>query len=734
MTGRLSARIVCTFVLPGFIAAGGARAAVIAVDGTTCTLANAILSANDDTAVGGCTAGAGSDTLILGADVVLTTAVTAEVEGGPSGLPAISSAISIAAGAGSIIERSNALSCTLAEPTAFRILEVAADGDLSLVGLTLRNGCVAAAGAGAMASGGSVLLLAGGALKIDGCVLEGNSARGGPEGVPQTAGAARGGAVASLGGSLEIVGSAFSDNEVIGFDARGGAVAVEAGELRAITWSRFEGNRASPAPSGEFFLSTPTAGGAIALREVSAGSLAHLLVTGNLAGRDAVAAGMGGPASGGGLSVTGGRLQELRDTLFSANVARAGGSSNLAFAAALGGGLANSGLIDTIARATFSANRALGALGGTGRGGGLDNTGEIGRIDSASLFANVAEGGLGAHALQGPSLGGGIANLGAIFEIAASTLAGNECPEPIFLGQSSGGGIYNATDDVAPDDGLRLVDTLLAGNLATDGADCFSTANLVSFGFNLAQAPDASCLFGSPGDIVGLDPQLLAPADNGCTVPLPGGGCLPTVAFSATSPAADAGLCAAVGTEIDARGAVRPFDLVGVPNAAGGDGCDIGAFELVGELAAVQVGINVSDSADPLASGTGPGNLAYTVSLSSLGLATADGVVVSAPLSPPPGVSAVSATASVGSWNGGIWTVGSLPSGATAELTFLLTVDFGTAGGTDVLSLSAAVTAATGHDGELAADVERTSVIEGVFYGTFESGDTSLWSQTVGGS
>ena len=44
------------------------------------------------------------------------------------------------------------------------------------------------------------------------------------------------------------------------------------------------------------------------------------------------------------------------------------------------------------------------------------------------------------------------------------------------------------------------------------------------------------------------------------------------------------------------------------------------------------------------------------------------------------------------------------------------------------------MTAATGHDGELAADVERTSVIEGVFYGTFESGDTALWSLTVGGS
>ncbi|MEO8197539.1 MAG: choice-of-anchor Q domain-containing protein [Thermoanaerobaculia bacterium] len=726
-------RRLCGIAVLMVCAGDAAGAAVIAVDGTTCTLGDAILSANSDSAIGGCSTGAGADTLVLAANVVLTAPVTAAVEGGSSGLPAIASAIAIEAGGGSIIERANALSCTAAEPTAFRIFEVAAGGDLSLVGLTLRNGCVAAVGTGAMASGGAVLLLAGGALKIDGCTLGGNSARGGPEGGEQTAGAARGGAVAALGGVLEIVASTFSDNEVIGFDARGGAVAVEAGNLRAITWSRFESNRASPAPSG-VFLSNPNSGGAIALREANAGPLSHLLIAGNLAGRDAASSGVGGAAAGGGLSVRGGRVQELTDVLFSANVARAGGGSNLAFSDGLGGGLANGGSIDTIARATFSANQALGDLGGAGRGGGLDNTGQIGRIVAANLFGNIAQGGLGVHAVQGSSLGGGIANLGSISEIAASSLAGNECPGFIFIGFSAGGGIYNASDNGAPEDGLRLVDTLLAGNLATDGADCFSTANFVSLGFNLVQTPDVSCLLGSPGDIIGEDPQLLGPADNGCTVPLPGGGCAPSVAFPASSPAADAGRCVEAGTEIDGRGAVRPFDLAAVPNAAGGDGCDIGAFELDGALAAVHLGLNVADSADPVASGTGPGNLVYTVALASLGSATASSIAVAVTLPLPAGVTLDAVAPSVGSWDGATWTVGALPSGGAAALTFDLTVGFGTTGGPDVLALAAAVMAATGHNGEFASDLESTTVIEGVFFDGFESADTSAWTGTVGGS
>jgi hypothetical protein len=51
-----------------------------------------------------------------------------------------------------------------------------------------------------------------------------------------------------------------------------------------------------------------------------------------------------------------------------------------------------------------------------------------------------------------------------------------------------------------------------------------------------------------------------------------------------------------------------------------------------------------------------------------------------------------------------------------------------------VLSLSSTVTAATGHSGEFATDVETTSVIEGVFFDGFESSDTLAWSLTVGDS
>ena len=131
MASRSLRALLCglTVVLTG--AADAGRAAVIAVDGATCNLANAILSANGDTAVGGCTAGAGADTLVLGADVVLTTPVTAVVEGGPSGLPTVSSADRRSRPAPDrSIERSTALACEAADPTAFRLLEVAAGGDL----------------------------------------------------------------------------------------------------------------------------------------------------------------------------------------------------------------------------------------------------------------------------------------------------------------------------------------------------------------------------------------------------------------------------------------------------------------------------------------------------------------------------------------------------------------------------------------------------------------------------
>jgi len=63
-------------LLLGLVAlAGPAAAATITVDGTTCTLADAITAANTDTATGGCPAGVGADTLNLTADITLTSAL-----------------------------------------------------------------------------------------------------------------------------------------------------------------------------------------------------------------------------------------------------------------------------------------------------------------------------------------------------------------------------------------------------------------------------------------------------------------------------------------------------------------------------------------------------------------------------------------------------------------------------------------------------------------------------------
>ncbi len=55
-----------------FLGGNLASAATISVNNTTCTLADAITAANEDTATGGCLAGSGYDTLDITADITLT--------------------------------------------------------------------------------------------------------------------------------------------------------------------------------------------------------------------------------------------------------------------------------------------------------------------------------------------------------------------------------------------------------------------------------------------------------------------------------------------------------------------------------------------------------------------------------------------------------------------------------------------------------------------------------------
>jgi len=64
-----------------------ALAATISVDGTTCTLVDAITSANTNAAAGGCPAGNGADTIVLptGSTQLLTVVDNSTLGGGPHG-------------------------------------------------------------------------------------------------------------------------------------------------------------------------------------------------------------------------------------------------------------------------------------------------------------------------------------------------------------------------------------------------------------------------------------------------------------------------------------------------------------------------------------------------------------------------------------------------------------------------------------------------------------------------
>src|SRR5207249_7370449 len=60
------------------------------------------------------------------------------------------------------------------------------------------------------------------------------------------------------------------------------------------------------------------------------------------------------------------------------------------------------------------------------------------------------------------------------------------------------------------------------------------------------------------------------------------GGPTPTMALLPGSPAIDTGKDFGIAT--DQRGRVRPFDFPEIANVTGGDGSDIGAFEVVSPL------------------------------------------------------------------------------------------------------------------------------------------------------
>jgi hypothetical protein len=318
-------------------------------------------------------------------------------------------------------------------------------------------------------------------------------------------------------------------------------------------------------------------------------TLTECAFTGNYAqgGSGSGSLAVGGLGQGGAIFSTGSQLTVQRCT-FSSNSATGGSGGNGAYlnntshgpfqpggnaAGAQGGAIyANAASGVTISNSTFAGNFAN---GGTGGGSGFSNSpvntgtggaggdGEGGAIYSAqglaitscTIAGNAANGGIGGTDAGFNNVGaGGNARGGGI--VAAGTVTSGNTLVATNTANAGGGGSTGAA--LGPD----VFGTFSSGNFNLIG---ILTGDAT--GFN--GTADQKGTSGSPIDAK-LDPQ--GAQDNG--------GPTKTVRLRKGSPAVDKG--ADLGAHaVDQRGSLRPKDLDNAlyPNATGGDGSDIGAYE-----------------------------------------------------------------------------------------------------------------------------------------------------------
>lgn len=252
----------------------------------------------------------------------------------------------------------------------------------------------------------------------------------------------------------------------------------------------------------------------------------------------------GGAASatgGGGVSVDGGRVV-LDSVYITGNSAVKGGGVQIT----------NTGSSTNIIRnSTISGNSVTDSCGGVR----VTFTASLDLVNS-TISGNNGSGTAGN--------GGGLCAEGAV-TLPNSTITNNTAMQ--------GGGIFVANTGT-----LDFGSTIVVGNTATIlSPEIFQqiAGNITSSGFNLIgdSAGDAAAtqtpITYQPTDILDTDPQLQPLGSYG--------GPTPTHALGSTSVALDAGF--AFGQTTDQRGQPRTVDNTSVPDAAGGDGTDIGAYE-----------------------------------------------------------------------------------------------------------------------------------------------------------
>jgi hypothetical protein len=188
-------------------------------------------------------------------------------------------------------------------------------------------------------------------------------------------------------------------------------------------------------------------------------------------------------------------------------------------------------------------------------GGGIRQNGS----NSLSIYNCTIAGNLVTNTPQIANFphGGGIAVSLGTLNLYHSTIASNSAP-------SNGGGIGNIVNPGK----ANIYNSILAGGSAGSGPDV--AGSFASGGYNLVLNTNGSTGFTNTSDQVNVNPLLGPLADYG--------GPTPSMALRVGSPAMDKGK--SFGSMTDQRGFARPLDDLSVTNASGGDGADIGAFEV----------------------------------------------------------------------------------------------------------------------------------------------------------
>jgi hypothetical protein len=358
---------------------GQALAATISVGGG-CSLIDAITAANTDTATGGCSAGSGADMISLPASSTHTLTSVNNSTYGDTGLPVVTSTITIEGNDSTITRDSSA--------PAFRIFAIASTGDLTLQETTVSGGLTAGGGGFASGSGGGVYNR--GALTLTDSTISGNTASYGG------------------GGVLNFLSTATLSNSTISGNSAGGSGGgvYNRGAL-TLTDSTISGNSAGNRGGGVYNYNSSTA------------TLSNSTISGNTAFA-------GGGVSNGSSTVT------VSDSTLSGNTASFGGGvcniygtvtlSNSTIsgnsAGSRGGGVYNfNSSTATLSNSTISGNSA-------GGGGGVFNTYGTVTLSNSTISGNSAGG------------GGGVFNdrYGTV-TLSNSTISGNSA--------SYGGGVFN---------------------------------------------------------------------------------------------------------------------------------------------------------------------------------------------------------------------------------------------------------------------------------------------------